>query len=173
MDVLSIIKQEHRQVAALFAQATKSEPGDKRIGELANEIEKQLTMHLSIEERLFYGPLRKRAEEQEEEIDMFEAYTEHEVARHLVKMLRSGRKADAKFKAELQVLGESVKHHVEEEESKVFAIARKIMVKEELEEIGAAWERAKKRTVKSSPPTQRSATSAKKRSKVRKLSRLR
>ena len=84
MDVLSIIKQEHREVSALFTEVTKCEPGDKRISELANEIEKQLTTHLSIEERLFYGPLRKRAEEQEEEIDMFEAYTEHEVARHLV-----------------------------------------------------------------------------------------
>lgn len=83
-----------------------------------------------------------------------------------------GRKADAQFKAELQVLGESVKHHVEEEESKVFAIARDIMGKEELEEIGAAWERAKKRgAVKSQ--TQPGATAAKKRSKARKPSRLR
>ncbi|MFZ0032905.1 MAG: hemerythrin domain-containing protein [Candidatus Cybelea sp.] len=172
VDVLSVIKQEHRGVSALFTEVTKCEPGDERINELANEIERQLTTHLSTEERLFYGPLRKRAEEQEEEIDMFEAYTEHEVARHLVWMLRSGRKADAQFKAELQVLGESVKHHVEEEESKVFAIARDIMGKEELEEIGAAWERAKKRGALKSQ-TQPGATAAKKRSKARKPSRLR
>ena len=81
-------------------------------------------------------------------------------------MLRSGRKADAQFKAELQVLGESVKHHVEEEESKVFAIARDIMGKEELEEIGEAWERAKKRGAVKSRQTQPGATAAKKRSKV-------
>lgn len=90
MDVLSVIKQEHRGVSALFTEVTTCEPGDERINELANEIERQLTTHLSTEERLFYGPLRKRAEEQEEEIDMFEAYTEHEVARHLVWMLRWG-----------------------------------------------------------------------------------
>ena len=173
MDVLSIIKREHREVSALFTEVIKCEPGDRRISELANEIEKQLTTHLSIEERLFYGPLRKRAEEQEEEIDMFEAYTEHEVARHLVTMLRSGRKADTQFKAELQVLGESVKHHVEEEESKVFAIARAIMVKQELEEIGEAWERAKKRATARSRATQPSAPAVKKRSKVRKPARSR
>jgi hemerythrin superfamily protein len=173
MDVLSIIKQEHRQVSALFAEATKCEPSDQRITELANEIEKQLATHLSIEERLFYGPLRKRAEEQQEEIDMFEAYTEHEVARHLIKMLRSGRKPDEQFKAELQVLGESVKHHVEEEESKVFGIAREIMDKKELVEIGEAWERTKKSSAAKSRPAQPRATAAKKPAKVREGTRLR
>jgi hemerythrin-like domain-containing protein len=60
-------------------------------------------------------------------------------------MLSTGRKGDEQFKAELQVLGESVKHHVEEEESQVFGIARQIMDKAELEAVGEAWERAKHR----------------------------
>jgi hemerythrin-like domain-containing protein len=145
VDVLSIIKKEHREVSNLFEQAKKCEPGDERIVELANEIQTKLSTHLKIEERLFYAPLRKRAEDQDELVDMFEAYTEHEAARSLMTMLSTGRKGDEQFKAELQVLGESVKHHVEEEESQVFGIARQIMDKAELEAVGEAWERAKHR----------------------------
>jgi len=143
--VLDIIKQEHRQVAALIDEANRCEPGDDRLYELANEIEQNLSLHLSIEERLFYAPLRERAEEQEQIVDVFEAYTEHAVAKALMEMLTSGRKPDERFKAELQVLGESVKHHVKEEESKVFSVARDYLDEEELDQIGQAWERAKTR----------------------------
>ncbi|HTW85533.1 MAG TPA: hemerythrin domain-containing protein [Candidatus Sulfotelmatobacter sp.] len=147
MDVLTIIKQEHREVGALIDDADGCDPGDQRLVELAREIEQKLSLHLAIEERLFYAQLRKRAEEQEQQVDVFEAYTEHAVARALMEMLRSGRKPDEKFKAELQVLGESVKHHVEEEESKVFSVAKKLLDAEELDAIGASWERAKQRGV--------------------------
>jgi hemerythrin-like domain-containing protein len=145
MNVLDIIKREHREVSALFDEAKKCDPGDKQIHDLAREIEQKLSTHLSIEERLFYSQLRDRAEEQDERVEMFEAYTEHAAARSLMEMLKSGRKPDEKFKAELQVLGENVAHHVKEEESTVFGIAREYLDKEELDEIGAAWEKAKAR----------------------------
>ena len=145
MNVLDIIKQEHREVSALFDQAKKCDPDDDRIHELATEIEEKLSTHLAIEERLFYAQLRSRAEEQDEKVDMFEAYTEHAAARSLMYMLNSGRKPDEKFKAELQVLGENVAHHVKEEESTVFGIARDYLDNDELEAIGEAWEKAKAR----------------------------
>jgi len=148
VNVLDIIKQEHREVSDLFDEAEKCEPGDERIHELAREIEQKLSTHLSIEERLFYSQLRDRAEETEERVDVFEAYTEHAAARSLMDMLNSGRKPDEKFKAELQVLGENVTHHVKEEESKVFDIAREYLDQDELEQIGEAWEKAKARAQK-------------------------
>jgi len=149
VDVLDIIKQEHRQVGALIDEVTKCEPGDDRLHELAREIEKNLSLHLAIEERLFYSQLKDRAEEQDERVDVFEAYTEHAAAKGLIEMLRSGRKPDERFKAELQVLGESVKHHVKEEESKVFAVAREYLDDDEREEIGESWEKAKARATRS------------------------
>jgi len=157
VDVLSIIKKEHREVGALIDEADRCAAGDGRLVELAREIEAKLSAHLSIEERLFYAQLRDRAEKAEERVDVFEAYTEHAVAKSLMQMLEKGRKPDERFKAELQVLGESVKHHVEEEESKVFGIARKLMDEEELDEIGDAWERAKKRAATNGahPPARR------------------
>lgn len=145
MDVLEIIKAEHREVAELLDQAAACEPGDERLRELTKEIERKLSLHLQIEERLFYSELRDRAEEDEERVDMFEAYTEHEVAKALMEMLKSGRKPDERFKAEVQVLGESVKHHVQEEESTVFKLAKELLDDEEREEMGESWERSKAR----------------------------
>lgn len=145
MDVLSIIKQEHRDTAALLDQVEDIDPGDQRLMSIAREVEQKLSTHLAIEERLFYNELRRRAEEAEQTVDLFEAFTEHAVAKQLMQMLSGGRKPDERFKAELQVLGESVKHHVQEEESTVFGIARKLLGSEELGAIGEAWERARKR----------------------------
>ncbi len=145
MDILSIIKQEHRAVSAMLDEIKDCEPEDRRIDELATTIEQELSTHLAIEERLFYSQLRDRAEDDDERVEMFEAYTEHEVAKHLMELLKSGRERDEEFKAELLVLGESVKHHVQEEESKVFSIARELMDKDELDDLGEKWQKAKQR----------------------------
>lgn len=143
MDVLEIIKKEHREAGAMLDEAKELDLDDERLGDLVKKIEAALTTHLAIEERLFYARLRERAEEEEQEVNVFEAYTEHEVARQLIDLLKSRRRRDARFKAEVQVLGESVKHHVQEEESTIFAIARKLIDSAERDEIGAKWQKAK------------------------------
>src|SRR5579872_6945451 len=157
MDVLSIIKQEHREVAALFDQANKCDAGDERLREIATK----LSTHLAIEERLFYARLKARVDQEEDKVDVFEAYTEHAGAKGLMEMLKSGRKPDEQFKAEVQVLGENVKHHVKEEESKVFGLARQLLEDHELDEIGEAWEKAKQRSERSKSSNGRSSTAKK------------
>ena len=159
MDILDVIKDEHRTVFALLEEALSCEPGAKRLLGLAKEIEKALTMHVRIEERLFYAPLRERSRSEKELVDMYEAYTEHDVAGHLIALLKSSRKPSEKFKAELQVLSESVKHHVQEEESKMFSLAKKLIDKEERESLGKKWSKAKLR-LEAQPPTRSSAKPA-------------
>ena len=151
MNILDIIKKEHREASAMLDEAEKMDPGDARLADLATKVEEALSTHVAIEERLFYSQLRKRAEEQEERIDVLEGYTEHEVASHLIARLRSRRKRDEQFKAEIQVLRESIKHHVKEEESTIFSLAKKIMKHDELEDLGAKWERAREKTPATPP----------------------
>lgn len=164
MDILDVIKNEHRQAALMLDQAQTCEPGDQKLVELARRIEYVLSTHVQIEERLFYSRLRKDAQEQEQLVDVYEAYTEHDVASHLIELLKSGRKPDEKFKAELQVLGESIKHHVKEEESTVFAIARKLINQDERNALGEKWTKARQRLDaakprKSAKPAKRKAGS--------------
>ena len=145
VDVLSLLKKDHEAVSALLDEANACEPGDDRLGELADAIESALTVHASAEERLFYPELRDRAEDTEDTVDVFEAFTEHDVLKHLIAVLRSAKGPAEEFKAQVQVLSENVKHHVKEEESTIFALARELLDPEELEDIGERVEREKER----------------------------
>jgi hypothetical protein len=49
-----------------------------------------------------------------------------------------------RFKAKMTVMIESVRHHVEEEESELFPEVRKVIKRKELTELGEALEKAKK-----------------------------
>lgn len=161
MDVLALLKEDHKAVGALLDEAQGCEPDDDRIHDLATEIERALTVHATLEEKFFYPELRKRAEETEDTVDVFEAYTEHDVLKHLIALLQSGRQADEKFKAELQVLGENVKHHVKEEESTIFSLARQLMDRDELDELGAKMEKAKQRLMAGTPSNGRAGAARK------------
>lgn len=145
MDILSVLKQEHRTVAALLDEVQDCEPEDERLDDLAPQIARELTAHSTLEERLFYPELRDRAEDTDERVDVFEAYTEHDVVKHLLGLLGSRRKRDEQFKAQLLVLGEAVRQHVEEEETRIFAMARDLLDPEELDLLGEKWQRAKQR----------------------------
>ena len=136
MDVLTLLKEDHKAVGALLDEAVECEPGDGRLDALAQEIESALTIHAAIEEKYFYPALHDRAEEADQSVDVFEAYTEHDLIKTLIALLKSGRQPDEQFKAEVQVLGENVKHHVKEEESTIFSLARELLDGDELEELG-------------------------------------
>jgi hemerythrin superfamily protein len=71
MNMLNIIKEEHRKVSAMFDKAEKIEPDDEQLREIARTIERELSAHLATEERLFYAELRKRAEDSEELVEDF------------------------------------------------------------------------------------------------------
>jgi len=143
-DIIDVIKAEHGEVAAMLGEIEKLEPGSAKLRDLAEKLETALGVHATLEERLFYPRLRDRAEEDDERVDVFEAYTEHDVMRHLIALLKSRRKRDPeRFKAELQVLSESVKHHVREEESKIFSLARELIDSDERAELGTKWRKLK------------------------------
>ncbi|MBV9027979.1 MAG: hemerythrin domain-containing protein [Candidatus Eremiobacteraeota bacterium] len=167
MDILSVLKQEHRAVSALIDQVQQCEPDDPQLDELAKKIEQELSVHAELEEKIFYPELRDRAEESDERVDVFEAYTEHEVVKHLIALLKSGRKRDELFKAELQVLGENVKHHVKEEESTIFSLARELLEREELDELGERFEQGKARMMSRASANGRRTGSRKKSSAKR------
>jgi len=105
VDILDVIKKEHREVALMLDEVEKCDPGDEKLVNLAKSIEYSLSTHVKIEERLSYSRLKRDAESEDELVDMYEAYTEHNVADHVLQLLKKGRKPDEKFKAELQVLG--------------------------------------------------------------------
>lgn len=135
-DILELLKKDHEEVGGLLDRAMKLEGDDASFADLAAKIEAALTVHATLEEQLFYPELRDRSDEGDDKTDVYEAYVEHDVLKHLISLLKSERRRDEAFKAELQVLGESVKHHVKEEESTIFALARELLSEDDRRTIG-------------------------------------
>jgi hemerythrin superfamily protein len=148
MNVLDLLKQDHQMVARLIDEVQRCEPDDEKLDDLAQQMSQALTVHAALEESLFYPELRDRAEDTEELVDVFEAFTEHDVVKHLISLVKGRHRNGALFKAELQVLGENVKHHVREEESTIFSLAREVMDDEELEDLGQRAEAEKSRLMR-------------------------
>ena len=73
-----------------------------------------------------------------------EAFEEHRVVKRLLSELESMPKTDERWGAKLKVLQENVEHHVEEEEGEMFKSARKVLSQEQIEELGARMEAAKR-----------------------------
>src|SRR5881628_792322 len=120
-DAIALLKDDHRAVEKLFSdfEAVK---GDGRKQTLARRICLELTVHTMIEEEIFYPACEGKVDE-----DLIkEAYVEHDAAKLLIAEIEAGDgQSDDFFDAKVQVLGEQIEHHVEEEEKELFPKARK------------------------------------------------
>lgn len=122
-DAIALLKADHREVEDLFAKFEKAS-GEGRKQGLAREICRQLTVHATIEEEIFYPACEGKVEE-----DLLkEAYVEHDAAKLLIAQIEAGQPSDEYYDAKVKVLKEEIEHHVEEEEKRLeglFSQARK------------------------------------------------
>src|SRR5262249_24372371 len=77
----------------------------------------------SIEEQLFYPAVRQQIEDEEGLMD--EADEEHHVAKVLIAELEKMQGDEEHWEAKFKVRAESVRHHIKEEEGKMFKEAKK------------------------------------------------
>jgi len=122
-DAIALLKADHREVEELFAKFEKAS-GDGRKQDLAHEICRQLTIHATIEEEIFYPACEGKVDEEL----LKEAYVEHDAAKVLIGEIEAGGPGDEFYDAKVKVLKEEIEHHVEEEEKRLeglFSQARK------------------------------------------------
>lgn len=125
-DVLALLKEDHQKVRKMFDQFEKMKEKDgneAEIQQLVRTVCTELTIHAQLEEELFYPAMREAAQDAEDLLD--EAQVEHDSAKQLITELSSMRPGDPLYEAKVTVLGEYVKHHVEEEEKEMFQKAKK------------------------------------------------
>jgi hemerythrin superfamily protein len=127
---VELLISDHRNVEALFKQFEDQEETDER-HETALRICKELTVHATVEEELFYPFLRENIEETDL-VD--EAEVEHGTAKDLIAQIEAAEELDDMFDAKVKVLKEYIQHHVEEEEGEIFPKLGDF--KDELDELG-------------------------------------
>jgi len=112
--VIEMLKEDHQKVRDLFEQFESTEGSEA--AEIAATAIMELEIHAELEEKLIYPAIR---EEIDEDDMMNEAVEEHHLVHVLIKELKKLKPADEIFEAKFKVLGELVKHHIEEEEGEM------------------------------------------------------
>ena len=119
--VLDTLKKDHQKVQELFDEFEAA--GDSRSKtRIVQEALRELEVHAKLEEMLIYPAIREKIDDREV---MDEALEEHHVAHVLINELKRMRTSDKRYDAKFTVLGESIKHHVKEEEGTIFPEAEK------------------------------------------------
>jgi len=143
MDVISILKEDHRAVDALFKRFEELGPRAQKSKQTTVEkILRELSIHAAVEEQVLYPFVREQLPEQESQV--LESLEEHLVVKWECAALADMKAGDERFDAKVNVLMESVRHHVKEEEKQLFPALRAAVGRPELQELGEAVVRAKK-----------------------------
>lgn len=142
MDIYQILSKEHDEVQEMLDQQIEKKKSGRADDHAMKEIQQQLTIHLSGEEKLLYPQLTRSNESKE---DAFEAFEEHHVARNTLNELMRMPPEDERWLAKLKVLKELVDHHVQEEEKNLFKVARKVISSDQAKEIGQKYQQEKEK----------------------------
>jgi iron-sulfur cluster repair protein YtfE (RIC family) len=152
MKATELLKQDHDAVKQLFAEFDSSESGEDKL-DVFEEIREQLMIHARIEEEIFY-PAVKKADSGEAKSEIDEALQEHQQVKSMLEQLDGmAAEADAEFAETMRTLSNNVQHHVQEEESEIFATARQLG-DERLEELGARLQQRKEQLMELDPKEQ-------------------
>jgi hemerythrin superfamily protein len=151
MDAIAVLKRDHEEVERLFRQFEKlTERAHRSKQKIVMKIIRELAIHAAVEEMLFYPAVRTAALKanvralKEAADTVLESLEEHHVVKWTLSELEKMKPEDERYDAKVQVLMESVRHHVEEEEEELFPKARRLLGDDLLFELGDRIEKAKK-----------------------------
>ena len=142
MDAITMLKNDHKTVEALFKRFEKA--GDDAHAEkraVVDQIIEELSKHAAVEEQLFY-PATRQTVPGTEDIAL-ESLEEHHIVKWVLSELDGMDPADERFDAKVTVLIENVRHHVDEEEGEYFPKVRDELGRNALNDLGEAMATAK------------------------------
>jgi Hemerythrin HHE cation binding domain len=145
-NAISMLKEDHEKVKDLFDKFEETN-GSATKSKIVSEALMELKVHATIEEELFYPAVRQQVDDQ---AIMDEADEEHHVAKILVAELEQMNGDEDYWEAKFKVLSESVRHHIKEEEGKMFKEARKTDV--DFESLGNQMAQLKKKLMQEGVP---------------------
>lgn len=143
MDPIALLKKDHRKVEALFKRFEKTtERASATRKKIVEEVIRELSVHATIEEQVLY-PFAREASEDLEDL-VLESLEEHHIVKWTLSELEKMTPDDERFEAKVTVLMESIRHHVEEEETELFPKLEKALDAEQLKVLGEQLEAARR-----------------------------
>lgn len=142
-DVIKLITDDHRMMESLFEKLRSGE-GDRKL--LVEECAARLTAHSRAEEERVYPVITEKNPSESGEVH--HGYEEHQEAEQLLHRLQGTDPQGPDFEPALTAFVDAVKHHVEEEESKILPALAEAVGRTELEELGRAFAKRRKEELK-------------------------
>ena len=140
-DPIVLLETDHRRFEALLKEGEETTGrAVKRRTQLLETLTATLNVHELIEEQVLYPALKPHAQARD---IVLEGYQEHHVADLVVKELHALARDDERWGAKFKVLKESIEHHLQEEEGQMFRIARAVLSRDELNDLGVRMKKLK------------------------------
>lgn len=136
MDVLELIKADHRLVESLFSEIENAEDTHK-LYDSFNQLYEVLNVLAEVEKQVFYPAIRNCIDI-ENLVDA--AQKEQNEAKQMLEDVSSLSPTSAEFKAKIRELKQAIQHHIQEEENEVFSQVRQCMSQEERSQLGSEFE---------------------------------
>lgn len=134
MNIFSQLHQEHEEVKALLNDiAALGNEDQRRKMVLFCELKEKLVAHEKAEEETFYQRLKDFSELDDK---VRHSESEHHEAEALLEELSSQDLTGAAWQQKFLKLKDAVEHHIQEEEGRVFPIAKQKIDDQESSEIG-------------------------------------
>jgi hemerythrin superfamily protein len=134
MNVIDVLKNDHRQVRQLFSEFMSAEDEDfARREDLFQQIDVALLAHSEAEEEILYPSMEKDAPEL-----VKDALKEHEAVKQLLLEMLDLEVDDEEFDKRMNTLMQNVENHVQEEEGSggILEIARETLSEQQLDDMG-------------------------------------
>jgi hemerythrin superfamily protein len=144
MNIYDALSKDHRQFEQLLDRLlAASKADDDQWKSILDELRRGVIAHAHAEEAVFYNALREL--DQDKGL-VRHSYAEHAKAEGEIRTLGAAKMVDANWTSVVEKLSEDLRHHIQEEESRVYDAGRRIFTEEEAQQLGAAFERMKLET---------------------------
>lgn len=128
-EIFELLKTDHDEVKGLF-QHIKGKKAMRR--DLFTHLTEAMTVHMELEENIFYPLLKKEKATKEEAIRSLE---EHNTAKRILNELKEIPIEDKAWMDKLNSLQEVVLNHIEKEEKQIFKDAKRLLDQETIDDI--------------------------------------
>jgi len=146
MDIYEALSKDHRTTETLLDRLLEaSKANDDSWKAILDELRRGVIAHAHAEEAVFYNCLREADAGKDL---VMHSYGEHAMAEGELRALGAAKLVDANWTSMVEKLGKDLRHHIQEEESRVFAAGRQAFNDDEAIKLGAAFERMKVETMK-------------------------
>jgi iron-sulfur cluster repair protein YtfE (RIC family) len=167
MDAIEMLEKDHQKVTELFrrfnggggltglVKRVTGNVSDRQRRQAADQICRELEVHTTVEEELFYPAVRALNDDRLNGM-LAEAFKEHATVKQLVATIRSGTGVDSDLQSKMNELQSDVDHHVREEEHEMFPRVELLMDAPRRDRLAREM-RARKQQVEPRPARRRAA----------------